>query len=77
MLAAAGFLAAALDARSARQAVVLACLAAYFVVSSIIDLMAYSDGIVGPLAVPSIAVHLVVGAACAWAAVSLRTGSRA
>lgn len=77
MLAAAGFLAAAFDARPARQAVVLACLAAYFVLSSIVDLMAYRDAIVGSLAVPSIAVRLVVGAACAWAAVSLRTRSRA
>jgi hypothetical protein len=77
LLAAAGFLTAALDARPARQAVVLACLAGYYVLSSIVDLMAYRDGIVGSLAVPSIAVRFVVGAACAWAAVSLRSGSRA
>ncbi len=68
LLAAAGFLAATFDARPARRAVVLACLAAYYVLSSIVDLMAYSDGIVGSLAVPSIAVRLAVGVLCVVAA---------
>lgn len=68
LLAGAGFLAATIDARPARQWIVLASLAAYYVLSSLVDLMAFSDGIVGSLAVPSIVVRVIVGALCALAA---------
>jgi hypothetical protein len=69
LLAAAGFLSATIDASPRRQWIVLASLAAYYFLSSIVDLLAFNDGIVGSMAVPSVAIRVVVGALCAWAAV--------
>lgn len=68
LLAGAGFLAATTDARPTRQWIVLSSLAAYYFLSSIVDLLAFNDEIVGSLAVPSIAIRIAVGALCVLAA---------
>jgi hypothetical protein len=43
----------------------LAALAGYFLLGSLVDLLAYARSIVGPASVPSVAVRVVVGALCA------------
>ncbi len=68
LLAGAGFLWAAIDARPTQQRIVLFALATNYVLSSIVDLLAFNDAIVGSLAVPSIVIRLAVGALCVFAA---------
>lgn len=48
--------------------IALIALAAYYVASSVIDLAAYAEGVVGPASVPSAFVRIAVGAACGAAA---------
>lgn len=51
------------------ERVALLALAGYYVLSSVIDLAAYADGIVGPAAIPSAGGRIAVGAICvavAW-----------
>lgn len=50
----------------------LLAVAGYLVVSSVIDLFAFRDGIVGQASVPSAAVRIVLGVACIAAAVRER-----
>jgi len=52
--------------------IVLVGLAAYYVFSSVIDLMAWTDGVVGDISLPSVFVRLVLGVVCALSALRLR-----
>jgi hypothetical protein len=53
--------------RPARRNGLLA-LAGYYVLSSLVDLLAFAQGTVGPAAVPSAAIRIAVGAICLVAA---------
>lgn len=53
---------------------VLVGLAAYFVFGSLVDLMAYADGVVGPASLPSGIIRIAVGSVCLVAA--FRIGRR-
>ena len=68
LIAAAGLLWAARGSNQARMRVILISLATYYLIGSAVDLMAFRDGIVGSLAVPSIAIRVVVGSLCLFAA---------
>jgi hypothetical protein len=57
---------------SALERVILWGLATYMVVGSAVDLLAYSAGIVGPAAVPSVIVRVVLAIVLAWLAVTRR-----
>jgi hypothetical protein len=46
----------------------LLALAGYYVVSSLLDLVAFAQGIVGPASIPSAAIRIAVGALCLVAA---------
>jgi hypothetical protein len=50
------------------QRIGLLALAAYYVFSSLVDLAAFAQGIVGPASVPSAAIRIAVGAICLAAA---------
>ena len=64
---------ATVAARPTRFAwVALATLGGYYVVSSLVDLQAYSEGVVGPASIPSAAVRIALGAVCLVAAVRER-----
>lgn len=56
------------DALGGGLRIALAALAFYFVIGSIVDLLAWSSGIVGSAAVPSAAIRIVLGLLCAVAA---------
>jgi hypothetical protein len=68
------FLWAARGGASGTIGLVLVGLAAYFVVGSLVDLMAYADGVVGPASVPSGIIRIAVGSVCLVAAI--RVGRR-
>lgn len=68
LIAAAGFLWATLGCDPTRQRVVLISLAAYYLLGSAVDLMAFREGIVGSLAAPSVVIRVVVGGLCLLAA---------
>jgi len=65
----AGFLWAARDGRPDQLRLVLAALAGYYVLGSIVDLQAFTKGIVGPASVPSAVVRIALGSVCALAVV--------
>jgi hypothetical protein len=65
LLTGAGFLWAVREGTAAQRRVVLASLAAYYVVGSLVDLTAFSSNIVGTAAVPSSVIRIAVGILCA------------
>ncbi len=69
LLSAAGFLWAVRDGRPDQLRLVLAALAGYFVVGSLVDLAAFTEGIVGAASVPSAVLRIAIGAVCVLAAV--------
>lgn len=48
----------------------LVALAGYYVLSSVIDLAAFAQGVVGPASVPSAVVRIAIGTLCAAAAIA-------
>jgi len=59
-----------------QQRVILAALAGYYILRSIIDLLAFREGIVGSASVPSALVRIAIGAICVAAAWRVRRLSR-
>jgi len=51
--------------------VALLSLAAYFILGSLVDLVAYAQGVVGVASVPSAAVRIALGGACLFAVARL------
>lgn len=76
LLTGAGFLWAVREGTGGQRRVVLASLAAYYVVGSLVDLAAFSDNIVGAASVPSAVIRIAVGVLCAVAAWRERTSQR-
>lgn len=70
LLTGAGLLWAVRDGAPSQLRLVLLVLAGYFVLGSLVDLAAFSQGIVGAAAVPSAVIRIAVGVVCAWAGVS-------
>lgn len=68
LLTGAGFLWAVGEGTAGQRRVVLASLAGYYVVGSLVDLAAFNGNIVGPAAVPSAMIRIAVGVLCAVAA---------
>jgi uncharacterized protein YjeT (DUF2065 family) len=64
LLCGAGLLWAVRDGTSAQLRVALIALEAYYILGSIVDIMAFRDEIVGFALVPSAAARTVVGAIC-------------
>ncbi len=54
---------------------VLFGLAVYYILGSVVDLVAFAQGVVGPASVPSAAVRIVVGCACTYAMLKLPPAS--
>ena len=68
LLTGAGLLWAVRAGSSPQRRIALASLAAYYIVGSLVDLAAFSDGIVGTASVPSAVIRIAVGVLCAVAA---------
>jgi hypothetical protein len=64
LLAGAGLLWAIRDGDRRQLGVALTVLSAYYVLSSVVDIAAFVDGIVGPASVPSAVVRIALGAGC-------------
>jgi hypothetical protein len=58
------------DGGRREQRIALVALAGYYVLSSIIDLAAFAQGVVGAPSVPSAVVRIAIGTICAAAAIS-------
>jgi hypothetical protein len=71
LLTGAGLLLAVRDGSRTQLRVALVSLAGYFVVGSIVDFAAFAQGIVGPASVPSAAVRIALGLACAVTALRI------
>ena len=76
MLCAAVLVWAARDVSTASAPIVLAALAAYYIVGSVVDLAAFGQGVVGVAAVPSGAGRIVIGCLCLIPAARLSTSRR-
>ena len=61
LLAGGGFLWAVRDGNVMQMRVVLTVLGAYYILSSVVDLAAFIDGVVGPASVPSAVVRIALG----------------
>jgi hypothetical protein len=64
LLAGAGFLWAVRDGNRKQLGVALTVLSAYYVLSSVIDIAALIDGVVGVASVPSAVARIALGAVC-------------
>lgn len=58
------------DGGRRQQRIALIALTGYYVLSSLIDLAAFDQGVVGAASVPSAVVRIAIGTACAAAAIS-------
>jgi hypothetical protein len=70
LLFGAALLWAVLDGGRPRERIALIALGGYYTVSSVIDLAAYGEGVVGPASIPSAVVRIALGMVClaaAWA----------
>jgi len=72
LVCAAAFIWAALDGSVRQVRIVLAGLAVYYIVGSLVDIDAFAKSIVGPASVPSAAARIGVGTLCLFAAYRLR-----
>ena len=68
LLAGAGLIASAWDASATRVRIALVSLAGYYLLSSVVDWQAHSEGIVGSASVPSVMIRVAVGVLCLLAA---------
>ena len=59
-----------------QQRVILVALAGYYTLSSVIDLLAFAEGIVGSASMPSALVRIAIGVMCVAAAWPVRRASR-
>jgi putative effector of murein hydrolase len=66
------FLWAARGGSSATVTIALSGLATYYIVGSVVDLAAFTDGVVGAASVPSGVIRIGFGLLCIWAAFGLR-----
>ena len=64
LLCAGGFLWAVRDSSGRQLRLVLTALGGYYVLSSVVDLSAYSESVVGMAAVPSVIIRFAVGGIC-------------
>ena len=71
LLTGAGLVWAVRDGSTTQLRVALVALAGYFVVGSIVDLSAFSQGVIGPASVPSAAIRITLGLACLVAALRI------
>lgn len=69
LLTIAGLLWAARDGPSRQSRLVLAAIAFYLVVGSVVDLAAFAESVVGPASLPSAAIRIVLGVLCMVVAV--------
>ena len=58
------------DSGRREQRIALVALAGYYVLSSVIDLAAFAQGVVGAASLPSAVVRIAIGTICAAAAIS-------
>jgi hypothetical protein len=75
LLTGAAFLWAVRDGRPSQQRIVLAALAGYYVLGSLVDLTAFGQGVVGPASVPSGAIRIAIGVLCLLSASRLTARS--
>lgn len=68
LLTGGGFLWAARNLTASGRRIVLASLAGYYIVGSLVDLAAFAQGIVGSASVPSAVIRIGFGVACIIAA---------
>ena len=71
LLCGSGVLWATSDARPRGMSLALGSLAVYYVLGSAVDLVAFAQGVVGPVSVPSAVVRIVLGGACILTAARL------
>ena len=71
LLCAGGFLWAVRESSRRQLRLVLIALGAYYVLSEVVDLSAFSESVVGIAAVPSVTVRIAVGAICLGTAARL------
>ena len=71
LLCAGGFLWAVRESSRRQLRLVVIALGAYYVLSAVVDLSAFSESVVGIAAVPSVTVRIAVGAICLGTAARL------
>jgi hypothetical protein len=76
LLTGAIFIWAARDGQSAASQIVLLGLGFYFIVGSVVDLAAWTQGVVGQASVPSAVARIVIGGLCLLSVALLRRGDR-
>lgn len=65
LFCAAAFIWSARDGRTPAARIVLGALAAYYVIGSVVDLVAFGQGVVGAAALPSATGRVLIGCLCA------------